>query len=72
MKLSDEDAVGANLSDLGAQDVCQYCEYADKDSDGGGSDCPMDFACLSEVLRNHGDLVRLVGQLMPVQLGWVL
>ena len=48
VRLRDEDAVGANSSDLGVGGAHRYCEYANKDGDGGGSDCPTDFVSLSE------------------------
>jgi len=61
VKLRDEDAVGVNW----------YNECTSEDGDGGGSNCPKDFTCPSEELKNRMVRARSTGWMIQVRLGWV-
>jgi hypothetical protein len=71
VNLSDVKAAGANVDVPAVLGASHFDEYVDKDGDGGGSNCPRDFACPSEEPRNHAVHAQLAGWTLCVRLGRV-
>ena len=71
VNLSAVKAAGANVSVPAVLGTSHFDEYVDKDGDGGGSNCPRDFACLSGERRNRVVHAQLAGWTLWARLGRV-